>query len=72
MRLAELGFFRYETISSRETFSFSRVGHPSVQLALFQASVDDPSQDIPLTSPSADDQSPLHTGSGFAATIQLP
>ena len=72
MRLAELGFFRYETISFREVFSFSRVDHPSVQLALFQASVDDPSQDIPLTSPSADDQSPLHTGSGFAATIQLP
>lgn len=72
MRLAELGFLRYERISSRDVFSFSRVDQPRVQLALFQASVEDPSQDIPLTSPSVSDPSHLQTASGFAATIQLP
>jgi hypothetical protein len=55
------------------TFSvFERVTAFILQLFAFHAFVVEPSPDIPLTSPSTPDPSPLHTGRDLATTIQFP
>lgn len=52
--------------------AFVRVSAFILQLLAFQASVVDPSPDIPATLQSADEPSPLHTAIGFVMTIQFP
>lgn len=55
------------------TFSaFVRVCAFILQLLAFQASVVDPSPEIPATLPSSDEPSHLHTAIGLVMTIQLP
>ena len=70
---ALLGFLRYEIMLLRSSLSVVSVRRDAwrLQLAEFQLDRVFPSHDIPLTSPSSLEPSPLQMGNGLVATTQF-